>query len=148
MVLDDENSDKTDKFHELLELSFVPSLRSKQYIHNFLEKEFFPKLRTVLDTFLKFLDKPINSRKELSDVFSKQNDYIYLLSTQDNTLLYFRFIKGSMIYMQTCIMTCCSRYTDEKMRSSFISDALKEMEKHFEFLYKELIEKYDSPSKV
>jgi len=140
---------KLDKeFGILLNSSFELSSKDKEYVHNFLGKEFFPKLRIVIDEFNSFLDEPINSRKELSDVFSKQNDYVYLLSSRADTLLYFRFLKGTMIYLQSTIMTCSAAYTDEEMRMSFISDGLIEMKSHIEFLYAELISQYNKPAKI
>jgi len=132
----------------LLENSFTPFLKNKKYVHNFLESEFFPKLRIVMDRFTEYLDEPINSRAELSDMFSRQNEYIYLLSANVNTRLYFRFLKGSMIYLQSCIMTNCAKYTNEQMRMDYISDGLVKMKEHFEYLYAELLSSYDSPSKV
>ena len=81
-------------------------------------------------------------------MFYRQNAYIFSLSISNDTRLHFRFLKGSMIYFQSCILTNCTCYTNQNMRMSFIADALITMKEHFEFLYKELKEVYDKPSKV
>jgi len=148
LSLDDKCDDIKINLEKVLADSFELFSKDKVYVHNFLIKEFFPKLRVVLDEFLVFLDEPIQNRADLSDMFARQNKYIYLLSSKDNTRLYFRFLKGSMIYFQSCIMANCSRYMDLEMRMSFIEDALKIMKDHFEFLYKELIENYNLPAKI
>jgi len=148
LKIEEHHHELSREFKKLLDNSFEHSSKDKAYVHNFLDKEFFPKFRIVIDEFKAFLDEPINSRKELSDVFSKQNDYVYLLSSRANTMLYFRFLKGSMIYFQATIMSCCAAYTDENMRMSFIRDALEEMKSHFEFIFNELLQSYDKPSKL
>ncbi|MBL4911543.1 MAG: motility associated factor glycosyltransferase family protein [Alteromonadaceae bacterium] len=132
----------------LLDDSFALFSKSKKYVHNFLETQYLSKLKMVIDTFIEFLDEPINSRTELSNMFSRQNDYIYLLSTRKDTLLYFRFMKGSMIYFQSCIMTNCASYTNEKMRMEYTAYALSEMKTHFLYLYNDLIKGYNKPAKV
>jgi len=147
-TLDKLDFDKNTDFVELLDDSFVAFEKDKQYVHNFVEFEFLPKFRTVIDTFNEYLDEPIDSRASLSDMFERQNSYIYLLSTRTNTQLYFRFMKGSMIYFQSSIMTNCAKYTDEEMKKSFIKDALLEMKHHFEFLYAELVHGYKKPAKL
>ena len=144
----DKSEGISENLQKVLDDSFELFSKNKAYVHNFLVTEFFPKLRIVLDEFLNFLDKPVADRAELSDIFSRQNDYIFLLSAQKNTTLYFRFIKGSMIYFQTCIMSNCSKYTDQEMRMAYINDSLLVMKEHFEFLYKELIENYNLPAKI
>lgn len=148
LIIKEHQLDLNKELETLLNSSFRLSSKDKQYVHNFLDKEFFPKLRIVIDTFKSFLDEPITSRKDLSDIFSKQNDYVYGLSLQANTLLYFRFLKGTMTYFQASIMTYCSAYTDENMRMLFITDGLTEMKNHFEYLYQELLQSYDKPAKV
>ncbi len=128
--------------------SFSLFSRSKKYVHNFLQDQFLLKFKIVIDTFIEFLDEPIHSRAELSAMFSRQNDYIYLLSTRKDTMLYFRFMKGSMIYFQSTIMTNCASYTNEAMRMNYISDTLVEMKKHFRYLYAELLNGYNKPAKI
>jgi hypothetical protein len=132
----------------LLNDSFSEFSKSKKYVHNFIAKEFLPKFKIVVDTFIDFLDEPVSSRTDLSNLFSRQNDYIYQLSTRANTVLYFRFMKGSMIYFQSTIMTNCASYTNEEMRMNYIEDALVEMKKHFKFLYAELLSGYNKPAKI
>jgi hypothetical protein len=137
-----------EEISHLLDDSFMQSTKDKAYVHNFLVEEFFPKFRIVIDEFKTFLDVPITSRKALSDAFSKQNDYVYSLSARADTMLYFRFIKGTMIYYQSTIMTSCASYTNEDMRILFITDSLFDMKNHFEFLYAELLNGYNKPAKI
>ena len=148
LEINDHELDLNKELKKLLNSSFEQSSKDKQYVHNFLDKEFFPKFRIVLDEFKSFFDEPIKSRKELSDVFSKQNDYVYLLSSRADTLLYFRFLKGTMIYMQSTIMTYCSAYTYEDMRMSYIADGLVKVKDHIDFLYSELVDGYNKPAKT
>ena len=148
LVIDETRFDLSKELGHLLSNSFETASKDKEYVHYFLVNEFFPKFRIVIDEFKKFLDEPITSRKELSDVFGKQNNYVYSLSTRAETMLYFRFLKGTMIYFQATIMTNCAAYTDENMRMSFIEDSLVEMKNHFEFLYSELIDGFNKPAKV
>ena len=148
MVVKEHQLDLNKALETLLNSSFELSCKDKQYVHNFLDKEFFPKLRIVINEFNAFLDEPISSRKDLSDVFSKQNTYVYAFSLQANTMLYFRFLKGTMVYLQASIMTYCATYTDEKMRMDYIADALIDMKAHFEYLYQDLLQSYDKPAKV
>jgi len=148
LMVEENELDLNKELETLLNSSFELSSKGKQYVHNFLGKEFFPKLRIVVDELNSFLDEPITSRKALSDVFSKQNDYVYAFSLKADTMLYFRFLKGTMTYFQASIMTYCAAYTDEGMRMSYIADSLIEMKNHFEYLYQELLQSYDKPAKV
>ena len=142
------NLDLRKELDILLTSSFKKYSRDKVYVHNFLRNEFFPKLRIALDDFMAYLEQPITSREELSEIFSLQSKYLLLLSTRKNTMLYFRFLKGTMNYFQSCIMSNCSNYTNETMRMEYIHDALIEFKLHLEFLYKELLTGYNKPSKI
>jgi hypothetical protein len=148
MTIEKHNFDLRKELDNLLAASFKISSRDKVYVHNFLKSEFFPKFRIALDDFIAFLDRPITSREELSAVFSLQCQYLNLLSSKRNTMLYFRYLKGTMNYMQSCIMSNCANYTNESKRMIFIHDALIEFKQHLEFLYAELLDGYDKPSKV
>jgi len=147
IIIEEHNFDVNKEFARLLSSEFKQSSKNKTYVHNFLEKEFFPKFKLVIEEFKAFLDRPVTSRKELSDVFSLQNDYVYFLSAQRETMLYFRFLKGTMIYYQSCIMSNCANYTDMEMRMSFIHDSLLAMKDHIDFLYAELLSGYNKPAK-
>jgi len=148
LACDRVNFDISNSLNELFDNSFSRNSNQKGYVHKFLENEFFPKFKIVINSFNKFLDEPIKNRAELSDMFSRQNEYVYMLSVEGSTLLYFRFLKGTMIYFQSCIMSNAARYTDEKMRLEFISDGLQVMKDHCNFLYNELLDGYNKPAKV
>jgi len=148
LIIKENHFDLKTDLETLLNSSFELASKNKKYVHNFLGKQLFPKLRIVIDEFNSFLDEPITSRKDLSDVFSKQNDYVFSFSLRADTMLYFRFLKGTMTYFQASIMTYCAAYTDEDMRLQYIENGLTEMKSHFEYLYQELLQSYDKPAKV
>jgi hypothetical protein len=96
-------------------------------------------LKTILDQLMSFLNKEVNSREELSDMFSAQHRLLKELLLRKEHRFNYWMIQGTFQYLQTYIMSNSYMYDDLEKRNDFMNHSLSLFRKHINFLYKELV---------
>lgn len=125
------------------------SFDNKGYSHKDIGTEF----EIVLSKFEIFIKqiiaytKNVITRLDLIEAFSHQFKYVANTDNQHAKESFYRFINGTLNYFQTYIMSNVFLYSDKKQQADYIQFCLKKMNAHIEWLYQELCEYYNKPSK-
>ncbi len=118
--------------------------------HLNLDKLFTSKLEVLKKTINVLVDMTqveLNSRQQLVQVFSTQHTFIQSFKKNKDTLIIYRFLRGTLNYFQANIMTNVYMYQDKTQQIAFMHDALTIFNQHLLWLYDELVESYQNPSK-
>lgn len=110
-------------------------------------KKLLPKMNAYLKQLLLF-SKGVKSRIDLTEAFSAQYKFLNDFEHDRIKMLLHRFLSGSLNYFQSNIMSNVYLYSDKQQQQEYIVFCLKMMRDHFEWLFEELKNNYDKPSKI
>jgi len=139
--------DKTKQVERFLNTSF-----NRNYtLEHSLEDEF----ANVLPEFKKYtcylvdLLNNITTKNQLTDAFSVQFKFVNQHNEDKCKKLYFRFMGGSLNFLQACIMSNVAQYnSDTKAQADFIQYCIKEMQAHLLFLFDDIKEHFNKPARA
>jgi len=94
-------------------------------------------LKVTLEQFILKMDKKVNSREELADIFSDQYKLLRELYKRDEYKFNYWLIQGTFRYYQSMIMSHSYLYGDLNARIDFMNYCLKEFKDHLNFLYQD-----------
>jgi hypothetical protein len=94
----------------------------------------FKVLKVTLEQLMLIINKKVNSREELADLFSAQHQLLIQLEAREEYQFNYWMIQGTFKYLQTYIMCNCLFYTDAVKRTQFINFSLKMFREHIDFL--------------
>jgi hypothetical protein len=140
-------ANKSDLVTEILASNF-------QYLdkdYEFFESELldkFDQLETLIHQLFSAVPESIEDRNQVVDVFEAQYKYIYDMSNDKSKRLLYRYLKGSMNYFQSAIMTNLHCYKDINQRRAFFQYANGIWREHMYDLLEELKQNYDKPGKT
>jgi hypothetical protein len=102
-------------------------------------KEMSYLLKVTLDQLILKMDKKVNSREELADIFLDQYRLLKELYKRDEYKFNYWLIQGTFRYHQTVIMANSYLYGDLDARNDFMNYCLKEFKEHLNYLYRDFI---------
>ena len=140
----------TDK-EQVLEALLASSSDNKQFSVKKLDRAIsksFKEVKVILDELMKFVNGKIDNRNELSEAFHLQNKLLMKLKVRDEYKVSYWLVQGTFRYFQAYIMTNSYYYDDPAEQKYFITFSLKELRRHVNSLYQELVSSYNKPSKV
>lgn len=140
-------TDKKEALEQLLSSSFD----NKQFTVKKLDRAISTSLKEVkviLEQLMKFVNGKIENRNDLSEAFHLQNKLLMSIKARDEYKVSYWLMQGTFRYFQAYIMTNCYYYDDPTEQKDFITFSLKELRRHINSLYKELVSSYNKPSKV
>lgn len=94
-------------------------------------------LKVTLEQLILKMDKKVNSREELADIFLDQYRLLKELYKCDEYKFNYWLIQGTFRYHQTVIMANSYLYGDLNERNKFMNYCLNEFKAHLEYLYKD-----------
>ena len=126
------------------------SFANKDYKIKHLKAEFEDVLSKfeVFITELTICTNHVRTRLDLTEAFAKQFKYVVNHENKRAKKLFHKFINGTLNYLQTYIMSNVYYYSDKEQQEEYIQFCLKIMNEHLQWLYIELSENYNKPSKV
>ncbi|PKG81248.1 hypothetical protein CXF85_20405 [Colwellia sp. 75C3] len=140
----------TDKV-ECLDVLLTEAFENKQFTRKKLDKSIsnsFAEVKLILDQLMKFTNKEMQSREELSQAFHLQNALLMKLKSRKEYQVTYWIIQGTFRYFQAYIMTNTYYYDDLNERNKFINYCLSAFRKHIKQRYSELLHAYNKPSKA
>lgn len=125
---------KTDFLNKILDDAFdnqqfelgnvVQTMKEKSYL-----------LKVTLEQLVIKMDKKVNSREELADIFRDQYRLLKELNKRDEYKFNYWLIQGTFRYHQSLIMANSYLYGDLEARKEFMNYCLDEFKAHLNFLY-------------
>lgn len=119
---------------------------NKAFSQNKLDKKIKKSLHVLsvtLEQLVSIIDKKVNSREELMDLFSAQHQLLKKLLTRDEYQFNYWMIQGTFQYLQTYIVSNCYMYEDLNKRNDFMNYCLKEFKAHIWHVFNHLTESYN-----
>lgn len=104
-------------------------------------------LKVTLEQLILKMEKKVNSREELADIFAEQYLLLKELFKRDEYKFNYWLIQGTFRYHQSVIMANSYFYGDLDARKNFMGYCLKEFKEHLNFLYQEFATTCDSELK-
>jgi hypothetical protein len=114
----------------------------------YLFKDKLPLIKSAINQLIDITSVEVKSRKELTQLFSEQYQFIKNFKVQKDTKVVYRFLRGTLNYYQTNIMKNAYCYFDKNKQKQFINSALALFHEHLLWLFEELNESYNKPSKI
>jgi len=105
------------------------------------------EIKESIQVLLKITSVEVTSRLHLAQLFSTQVKYAKTYKGKRETQVIYRFLRGTLNYFQANIMTNAYCYVDQQKQLAFIHDSLELFHSHMLWLYDELEQSYDKPSK-
>jgi hypothetical protein len=121
----------------LLEDAFDNEAFTTKKFDNHIKKTFHV-LKVTLDQLMLIVNKKVNSREELADLFSAQDKLLSQLLTREEYKFNYWMIQGTFKYLQTYIMSNSFMYEDLIKRNEFMNHCLDIFRRHVDFLFIEL----------
>jgi len=100
-------------------------------------------LKTSIEQLFLITKKNVESREELTRLFSIQHELLIQLRARKEYQVNYWMLQGSFKYMQACIMTNSYAYKDLNERNEYINYCLEKFEQHIWLLYEKLVTSYD-----
>jgi len=119
-------------------------LGSKNYNEIFINQ--IPRLKVIIERAIKITSTKVKDRKHLAQLFSEQYKYVKSFEGRRDTELYYRFLRGTLNYFQTNIMTNAYFYRDKQEQIEYIEFALNILHEHLLWLYDHMIRNFDKLS--
>ena len=94
-------------------------------------------LKVTLEQFILKMDKKVNSREELADIFSEQYKLLRELYKREEYQFNYWLIQGTFRYYQSMIMSHSYFYGDLSARNDFMNYCINEFKDHLNFLYQD-----------
>jgi len=135
--LDDNVSCKETFLTEILNSAFDNSVFTEQKVEEMIDKS-FRVLKVTLEQLMLIIDKKVDSREELSDLFAAQHQLLIQLESREEYHFNYWMIQGTFKYLQTYIMSNSFMYEDLKKRNEFMNHTLDLFREHIDFLFIEL----------
>ena len=104
-------------------------------------------LKKTINVLVDMTQVELSSRQQLAQVFTEQYKLIRNFKMSKDTLIIYRFLSGTLNYFQSNIMTNAYMYQDKSQQIAFMHEALNIFNQHLLWLYNELVESYQNPSK-
>ena len=142
-----EIEDKKEAIIKLLSIGF--SFTGLEGIN--LKKEFENKLvllKEAITNIITITSEEIHSRRELTQILSKQYKYTKALKDHGDTQVIYRFLQGTVNYFQSNIMTNVYCYQDTVEQKKYINHSLEVYHNHLNWLYDELASSYNQRAKI
>jgi len=134
-----------------LERLMSESFSTKFYSDINFSQCFERKLKTIKQIFSELSTScktDISDRPQLARLFTEQYEYVCEFHNKRETELYYRLFIGTLNYFQTNIMTNVYYFNDKDSRKKYIEWALSVFEMHLNWLYEEIKNQYNKPSKL
>lgn len=128
-----------------LDKLLVDAFDNKAFTKNHLDKNIKKTLyilKVTLEQIMLISDKKVNSREELSDIFSAQHLILRELQTRDEYKFNYWMIQGTFQYLQTYIMSNSFMYDDLVKRNDFMNHCLLLFRDHITSLYTKLVQQF------
>lgn len=128
-----------------LEVLLSDSFDNKAFTRESMDrniKQILYVLKVTLDQLMLIINKEVNSREELADLFSAQHELLKQLLTRSEYKFNYWMIQGTFQYLQTYIMNNSFMYDDLTKRNEFMNHSLLLFRKHVDFLYQELVKQF------
>ena len=135
---------------EFIEQVLVDSFANDDYLSLKPSKKFealLPAFQRHLDTLVS-LSKDVKSRVDLAEAFTAQYKFLINFHGDTSKKLFHRFMNGSLTYLQSNIMSNAHLYADLQQQEAYIQFCLTTMNEHLYWLFTELKNNYNKPSKV
>ncbi len=100
-------------------------------------------LKTSIEQLFLITKKNVESREELTRLFSIQHELLIQLRARKEYQVNYWMLQGSFKYMQACIMTNSYAYKDLNERNEYMNYCLEKFEQHIWLLYEKLVTSYD-----
>lgn len=114
---------------------------TKDILDNNISETFYI-LNVTLEQLMLIIDKKVNSREELAELFSAQHLVLRELVSRDEYKFNYWMIQGTFQYLQTYIMSNSYMYDDLIKRNNFMNHCLQLFREHIKLLYKLLIKQF------
>jgi len=137
---------KQDKLTFLLKEAFSRDIYNNRNFTQLFEEKLNP-LEQIIGELRGSCKGEVEGRVELSLLFGNQYQYIYQFHNKPESEIFFRFISGTLNYFQTTIMSNVFYFSDPSARKQYIRWALDLFEQHLSWLFDELKNYYNKPSK-
>jgi hypothetical protein len=122
---------------QLLNSAFDNRAFTKNKLEKMTDKT-FKVLKVTLEQLMLIIDKKVNSREELADLFSAQHKLLRELLSREEYRFNYWMIQGTFQYLQTYIMSNAFMYDDLIKRNEFMNYSLELFREHLEFLFRKL----------
>jgi hypothetical protein len=137
---------KKEKLALLLKKAFSSEIYNElDYIQLFEEK--LSSLKQIIDELRTSCKDEVEDRIQLSLLFGNQYQYIYQFHNKPESEVFFRFIIGTLNYFQVTIMANVYYFPEQTARKQYIRWSLDLFEQHLDWLFEELTNYYNKPSK-
>ncbi|NQY62770.1 MAG: motility associated factor glycosyltransferase family protein [Alteromonadaceae bacterium] len=113
-----------------------------------LFKDKLAELKACIHNLISVTSVDISSRLELAQFFSTQYKYVRTFKAQRETKILYRFLQGTINYYQSNIMSNAYCYTDHEKQMEFIRYSLGLYHEHLLWLFNEVEQSYNKPSKI
>ncbi len=137
---------KKEKLAHLLSVAFSNDIYNEFDFKILFEEKLNP-LQQIINELRNSCKGEIEDRIQLSLLFGNQYQYVYQFHNKPETEIFFRFICGTLNYFQTTIMTNVFYFSEQSARKQYIRWSLDLFEQHLEWLFEELTNFYNKPSK-
>jgi len=137
---------KKEKLALLLKGAFSNEIYNELDFVRLFEEKLSP-LKQIIDELRNSCKNEIEDRVQLSLLFGNQYQYIYQFHNKPETEIFFRFISGTLNYFQTTIMVNVFYFPELTDRKQYIRWSLDLFEQHLNWLFDELKNYYNKPSK-
>ena len=139
-------TNKQEEVDRLLSVAFTfEDLDAKNLERLFKRK--LPIFKDVIAQVIKITSVNIQSRRELSQLFSTQYKYVRNFRHKKDTQVIYRFLQGTINYFQANIMSNVYFYQDKTEQKEYIKWSLDIFHQHLNWLFNELYTSYNKPSK-
>ena len=102
----------------------------------------FNVLKVTVEQLMLIIDKEVDSREEMADLFAKQHHLLLEISRRKEYRVNYLLIQGSINYFQNNIMLNCYYYDDLEERNIYMNYCLALFKEHMQFLYQKLLDTY------
>lgn len=135
--------------HSVFVDSFLnESFNNSHYKNAMYEFEsFLPQFSADIKKLISFTEGVV-TRSDLVDAFYEQHKFVKNIDVDFTGKLFQRFIKGTLNYLQTTIMSNVYFYADKKQQEKYIQFCLTTMSDHFKWLLNDLTENYNKPARL